>query len=143
MKAIPDETHDPSARSWVESANVADSDFPIQNLPFGVFRKRDGGSSARVGIAIGDSIVDITQLRSGGILTVADDVSAAAEACESNSLNSLMALGARPRRALRRRIFALLGTEASPADRKAVSQHLIPQSDVEMLLPACWQAVPA
>jgi len=136
MKAILDETHDPSARSWVESANAADTDFPIQNLPFGVFWERDGGSSARVGVAIGDSIVDVAKLRSEGLLTTDDDVNCASASCGSNSLNALMALGASPRRALRRRIFALLHADAAPSARTAVSPHLVAQSDVEMLLPA-------
>ena len=47
------ETHDPARRSWVESANAPDCDFPIQNLPFGVFR-RGAGATPRVGVAIGD-----------------------------------------------------------------------------------------
>ncbi len=51
------ETHDPTLRSWVESANLPDADFPIQNLPFCVFRH--GHSARRVGVAIGDSILDV------------------------------------------------------------------------------------
>ena len=58
------ETHDPSARSWVESAN-GDSDFPIQNLPFGTFR-HDGGAP-RVGVAIGDQIVDLAASADAGL----------------------------------------------------------------------------
>ena len=65
MKPSLDETHDPAVQSWVESANVSNADFPIQNLPFGVFRKRDGGPPAKVGVAIGDRIVDLAGLRSG------------------------------------------------------------------------------
>ena len=53
------ETHDPERTSWVESAQGT-TDFPIQNLPFGVFRRRDDEEPARVGVAIGDCIVDIT-----------------------------------------------------------------------------------
>ena len=49
MNPVLDETHDSKVQSWVESANVAGSDFPIQNLPFGVFRRRDAGAEARVG----------------------------------------------------------------------------------------------
>ena len=52
-----DDTHDPKRTSWVESANRADGDFPIQNLPLGVFRVA-GENRARIGIAIGDSILD-------------------------------------------------------------------------------------
>jgi fumarylacetoacetase len=134
MKPTLDETHDPSARSWVDSANAADTDFPIQNLPFGVFRAA-GNASAHIGVAIGDRVLDLGGLRSDGLLK-SDAAIAAAEACESDSLNALMALGAGPRRALRRRLFSLLGDAVSAADREAVSKHLIAQSEVEMLLPA-------
>ncbi len=105
MKPVLDETHDSKAQSWVESANAADSDFPIQNLPFGVFRRRDAGAEARVGVAIGDRILDLTGLRSEGLLAqdrAAVGLRLAADACASNSLNALMALGTGPRRALRR-----------------------------------------
>ena len=52
-------THDPARRSWVESANADGIDFPIQNLPFGVF---DDGKGARGGVALGDRIIDLTAL---------------------------------------------------------------------------------
>ena len=48
-----DESHDPALRSWIGSANDSAADFPIQNLPFGVFR-HDFEERPRVGIAIGD-----------------------------------------------------------------------------------------
>ena len=57
-----DKTHDPELKSWVESANVADGDFPIQNLPFGVFRKKNSKEKPRGGVAIGDQILDLTAL---------------------------------------------------------------------------------
>ena len=50
------ETHDPGLRSWIESANSPASDFPVQNLPFGVFRRRGNGDPPRIGVAIGDQI---------------------------------------------------------------------------------------
>lgn len=136
MKPTLDETHDPSAQSWVESANTADADFPIQNLPYGVFQKRNTESAAKIGVAIGNQILDVAGIASEGQLAADSDVARAAEACASSTLNELMALGAKPRRALRRRIFGLLHVEAPSADRQAVSPHLIPQSAVEMLLPA-------
>ena len=64
-----DETHDPSLRSWVESANDPASDFPIQNLPFGVFQRRGVAESARVGVAIGNEIVDLAACASEGCST--------------------------------------------------------------------------
>ena len=135
MKPVLDETHDSQRQSWVESANVAGSDFPIQNLPFGVFRRRDAGAKAGVGIAIGNRIVDVAGMRSEDLFAE-EGVRLAANACASDSLNSLMTLGAGPRRALRRRVHAILREEASASDRQAASRHLFARSDVDMLLPA-------
>ena len=53
------ETHDAHLQSWVASANAADCDFPIQNLPFGVFRRRESTEGFRIGVAIGDAVVDL------------------------------------------------------------------------------------
>ncbi|MBZ5668073.1 MAG: fumarylacetoacetase [Acidobacteriia bacterium] len=135
MKPVLDETHDPAVQSWVESANSPDSDFPIQNLPFGVFRRRDAGAEAKVGVAIGDRILDLDGMQSEGLLAE-DNLRLALNACASNSLNSLMALGSAPRRALRRRLHAILRQDASISDRQAASRDLIAQADVDMLLPA-------
>jgi fumarylacetoacetase len=135
MKPVLDETHDSQVRSWVESANVAGSDFPIQNLPFGVFRRRDAGAEAGVGIAIGDRILDVAAMRSEDLLAE-EGLRLAANACASDSLNSMMTLDAGPRRALRRRLYAILRQNASASDRQAASRHLVAQSDVDMLLPA-------
>jgi len=53
-----DATHDPHVRSWLESANQNGCAFPLQNLPFGVFR-RDATEPFRGGVAIGDQIIDL------------------------------------------------------------------------------------
>jgi fumarylacetoacetase len=53
------ETHDPALRSWVESANAPGTDFPIQNLPFGVFRRKGSNEAFRGGVAIGNEILDL------------------------------------------------------------------------------------
>ena len=135
MKPVLDETHDPKVQSWIESANVAGSDFPVQNLPFGVFRRRDAGAEAGVGIAIGDRIVDVAGMRSEGLFAE-EGLRFAANACAFDSLNSLMTLGAGPRRALRRRLHAILRQEAPASDRQAAARHLVAQSDADMLLPA-------
>src|ERR1700681_1001809 len=127
-----DETHDPKVQSWVESANVSDSDFPIQNLPFGVFRRRGEKSPTSVGVAIGDQILDLRESQSGSFLTG----ESAANACTTHSLNALMSLGSGARRSLRRRLHAILRAEASPSDRREVAKHLVAQADVDMLLPA-------
>jgi fumarylacetoacetase len=135
MKSLLDETHDPKALSWVESANDVGSDFPIQNLPFGVFWRRDTGEQARVGVAIGDHILDLARIRNDGVLP-GDSLRLAVDACSSNSLNALMALGTGPRRALRQRLHTMLRVDAPAADRNAASRCLVPQANVEMRLPA-------
>src|ERR1700693_3544127 len=135
MKPVLDETHDPKVQSWIESANLAGSDFPVQNLPFGVFRRRDAGAEAGVGIAIGDRIVDVAGMRSEGLFAE-EGLRFAANACASDSLNSLMTLGAGPRRALRQRLYAILRQDAPASDRQAAARHLVAQSDADMLLPA-------
>jgi fumarylacetoacetase len=135
MKPVLDETHDSKTQSWVGSANDSASDFPIQNLPFGIFRRRGEGGAARVGVAIGDRILDLYGMQSDGLLAE-EGIRISANACASNSLNALMSLGAIPRRALRRHLHAILREDASPSDRQAASQHLVAQGDVDMLLPA-------
>jgi fumarylacetoacetase len=96
-----DESHDPALRSWVESANQPGSDFPIQNLPFGVFRRRDAAGPHRIGVAIGDSVLDLVHCRELGLLReLPADVQAVLGA---PALNGLMALGVPAIRAAARR----------------------------------------
>ena len=87
MKPILDETHERGTESWVESANSPSAEFPIQNLPFGVFRS-PGSLSANIGVAIGDSIVSIAGLANEGLLAPCD--SATIEACRAHTLNELI-----------------------------------------------------
>ena len=86
-----DATHDAGRRSWVESANDGRSDFPIQNLPFGVFRRAGSGEVARVGVAIGNMILDVSAGSRLGYFS--GNAAAPAKACASPALNELMALG--------------------------------------------------
>jgi fumarylacetoacetase len=135
MKPVLDETHDSTTQSWIESANAADSDFPIQNLPFGVFRRRGARAEPRAGVAIGDRVLDLDGLLSSCYIPD-EKLRAAVNACTSDSLNALMALGSGPRRALRRRLHTILRHDAAASDRRTASSHLVAQSDVDMLLPA-------
>ena len=130
-----DETHDPARASWVESA-AGHPEFPIQNLPFGVFRARDDNRPARVGVAIGDRILDLAACRDEGRFSGL--AQRAADACVAPTLNRLMALGRAPRAELRRQVGALLDRD-SPARRSNRRQHerlLVPMADAELLLPA-------
>ena len=102
-----DATHDPDLRSWVASAQDH-ADFPIQNLPFGVFGPLAG--APRGGVAIGDDILDLRALDEAGLLE--GEAQAACRACAGPTLNPFLALGAGPRRALRAAVSALLAAGA-------------------------------
>jgi fumarylacetoacetase len=131
MKPQLNETHNASLRSWVESANRVGTDFPIQNLPFGVFKKMGSAMSPRIGVAIGDSIVDIHSCRQQGLFTgTADSASAA---CEESTLNHLMSLGGTHWSALRKRLSSLLAENSREKEKMKAS--LFPMSEVELLLP--------
>jgi fumarylacetoacetase len=128
------DTHDPALQSWVESANAADADFPIQNLPFGVFAHPVSGV-ATVGIAIGDHILDLPAAYDAGLLDgAADD---AALACGAGILNPLMALGGRHWSALRVAVSRILlaGDDGAEA-RAAQDDILVPMAGTRMRLPA-------
>jgi fumarylacetoacetase len=104
MNTQPDHTHDSRARSFVQSANIEGCDFPLQNLPLGAFHT---GQSARLCVAIGDSVFDLSSASSLGLLGVEDELLCAV-CCES-SLNELMGLGPERWRGLRHVLFDLLG----------------------------------
>jgi fumarylacetoacetase len=130
------ETHDPSLRCWVESAHAEETDFPIQNLPFGVFRRAESNEAARVGVAIGDQILDV-----GACLReeLFDGLAAqAAEKCTGSSLNELMALGPASWSALRQQISAVLRVDgaAYQRDPQLGAKLLVPMAQAELLLPA-------
>jgi fumarylacetoacetase len=110
-----DQTHDPKLRSWVASAN-GHPDFPIQNLPLGVFTPPGGSTGSRAGVAIGDMVLDLSAAHAAGLFS--GEAARAAEAASGGTLNALFALGAGPRRALRARLSELLA-ESSAEQAKA------------------------
>src|SRR5690349_15662121 len=124
-----DETHDPNKRSWVASAN-GHPDFPIQNLPLGVFSPPGGGERRR-GTAIGDSILDLSSPHVHSALS--GDAVRAAEAASGPTLNELFALGSGPRQALRQQLSALL---AEAAGNQTLNSALHLASDCTLHLPA-------
>jgi fumarylacetoacetase len=132
MSAI-DETHDPRRESWVASAR-GHAEFPIQNLPFGVFSPR--GGPPRGGVAIGDAIFDLT---AGLEAELFSGVAArAAEAAAGAALNPLMALGPGPRVALRKRLSVLLSADnPERAKIESLSPRVLHNAaDCAMHLPA-------
>jgi fumarylacetoacetase len=133
---MTDHTHNPDAASWVASAFEAGTDFPIQNLPFGVFSRRGSGERPRVGVAIGDLVLDVAACEAADLITGA--AAAAARDCGAASLNALMARGRADWTALRHALFGLLDADAPDADviQDRVAPFLIPQADADMYLPA-------
>ncbi|HET8648867.1 MAG TPA: fumarylacetoacetase [Gemmatimonadales bacterium] len=130
------ETHRTDLRSWVESANQPGTPFPIQNLPFGVFGRRGVEDLPRVGVAIGDQILDVSEANGLGVFTGA--ALDAAYACEHPGLNPLMASDPEEVSALRAQISALLRDDGPMADRRPRLREvaLIPMRDAELFLPA-------
>jgi fumarylacetoacetase len=129
------ETHNPSLRSWLASANTADTDFPIQNLPFAVFRRQGSAEPFRGGVAIGDQIVDLAAVAGQGLL--GGEAGAAAQAAASDTLNALMARGPAAWSALRAALSqALRAGAAAQQAQQAFTTCLVPQADAEYTVPA-------
>lgn len=124
-----DATHDPNLQSWVKSANQS-SDFPIQNLPFGIFHTSDN-LQPRIGVAIGDQILDLTKCCKAGLLSNLPQ--ALQLACQAPLLNSLMALGRAASLQLRQRLSELL--QANTQIPSEYFNLLTSISDAELLLP--------
>ncbi len=131
MRSI-DVTHDPSLASWVDSANRPGCDFPLQNLPFAVFRRAGSGESLRCGVGIGDAVLDLTAL--GSAAPRSGPAAEALAACAAPALNGLMALGPAAALALRRALSELLRTGSPHA--AALASALVPQARAEFAVPA-------
>ena len=125
------ETHDPALRSWVASAYETGTDFPIQNLPFGVFRRAGSQEPWRGGVAIGDQVVDLAALQRAHPF---DGLAAEALAAAAGpSLNALMALGPAHWSALRLALSRAL--RQGSALQATVAACLVPQAAAELTLP--------
>ena len=126
------ETHDPQLTSWVATANDGRTDFPIQNLPFAIFRRQGSNEAWRGGVAIGDQIVDMAAAVQAGVFT--GDALAPAQAAAESSLNHLMGLGPQRLSSLRKSLSKALQTGAS--QEAALKACLVPQAEAEYHLPA-------
>lgn len=120
-----DETHAVTAVSWFREANHHPQ-FPLQNLPLGIFSTSNG---RRAGIAIGDHIIDIARL----MPCLQGNARDAAEAARGETLNTLLAMGSGPRKALRRSVFKLL---TDTQHESTVRAALIPTSQCQLHVPA-------
>jgi fumarylacetoacetase len=111
-----DNTHDPQLKSWVESANEPGCDFPIQNLPFGIFKRKGKNEAPRGGVAIGDQILDLAclDIRTGP------------------TLNGIAAMGSAVWTQIRRRLSRMLAKKTAP---KKLSKYLVPMKQAQLFLP--------
>jgi len=119
-------------KSWVASANDPATDFPLENLPYGVFRY---AHRTQIGVAIGDRVLELGTCASEGLLKeLASDI---VDACTAQVLNPLMSLGPRAWSELRNQIQVSLSADGSDEDlQRRLASMLVPMRDAEMLLPA-------
>ena len=127
------QTHDATLRSWVASANSPATDFPIQNLPFGIFSRK--GDTPRVGVAIGDQIVDVTECEKANVWGA--DGRDVARLCADSTLNRVAESSRDALSAFRTRLSELLTGEPDESGIKPLPDRaLIPMADAELHLPA-------
>jgi fumarylacetoacetase len=125
-----DQTHDPALKSFIASANAPGCDFPIQNLPFGAFRRHSATGGPRIGVAIGDEMLDIA-----AVADLLDGAAGhAATACAVPHLNDLMKLGPAYWAALRSELSQLLST-ADADQQSRVEHNLTPIAAAEFFVP--------
>jgi fumarylacetoacetase len=128
------ETHDPDLKCWVESANDPNTDFPIQNLPFGVFNKPESLDLPSVGVAIGDQVLDLSAVSE--VLWSDDFDDEIADVCSYESLDFMMILEPEIISELRQRLSSLLSADNDTDERYIIEDFLIPVNEVELILPA-------
>ena len=112
--------------SWVESANSPDTDFPLNNLPYGVFSTNS--LEPRCGVAIGDQILDVAALEEAGLISLADE-----PVFDVPYWNDVMELGPEAWAALRDRLMRLLAADA--AEQAQVAPHLVAMEDALLHMP--------
>ncbi len=115
-------------RSWVESANAPGCEFPLNNLPYGVFSV---GNARRCGVAIGDMILDVSALEVAGTLRP-DPVQ---DVLQGASWNAFMSLGKSVWSAYRGGLVALLSKDAEVVTQRALHAHLLPAKDARLYMP--------
>ncbi len=126
-------THDPAATSWLSAANARGCDFPIQNLPFAVFRRTGSDERYRGGMAIGDQVLDLAALAGGSALS--GKAREGAQLCAREALNDFLAAGPLVWQALRHAVFGLLERDAT-ADMVDITRRcLVPMDAVQYTLP--------
>ncbi len=125
-------THNPDLKSWVEAANEKGCDFPIQNIPFAIFRRKGSNEPFRGGVAIGNQILDLMALNATGHFT-GKAATALVSCCEA-TLNDFMALGFEYWSALRHELSA--GLTVNSGDQAVLQQCLVDMAEAEYDVPA-------
>ncbi len=125
-------THDPELASWVQSANRKDCDFPIQNLPFSVFKRKGENEAFRGGVAIGDQVLDLAALKETKIFGGPE--AEALDAAAQSSLNAFMSLGPSAWSRFRTTLSECLKTQSPHA--ALLESCLVPQDVAEYQVPA-------
>ncbi|TMP20317.1 fumarylacetoacetase [Pseudoalteromonas sp. S2721] len=129
--SLINETHDINLKSWVASANEANCDFPIQNLPFAEVRRKNSDEAFRGAVAIGDQVIDLAKVNELGLFS--GDAQIAVKAASQATLNEFMGLGQQYWSALRLALSKALREGAS--EQAQLSEALIAQADIEFSLP--------
>lgn len=125
------ETHDPQLKSWILSANDGVTDFPIQNLPFASFRPKGAKDGYRIGVAIGDQILDLKHALANKLLSFSSDQIKAA--LSQSKLNDFMALGMNDWSLVRRTLSEALKADAPQKD--ALAACLVAEDTAEFTTP--------
>jgi fumarylacetoacetase len=129
------ETHRADLASWVESA-AGETPYPVQNLPLGIFRRREADESWRAGVAIGDEVLDLAAVSRVGLLSGA--AARAGARCAAPSLNGVLAFQPADWSALRLQVSRLLRSDTTEGERARRHRHeiMVEAADIEMTLPA-------
>jgi fumarylacetoacetase len=128
------ETCDPAIASWVDSANTADGDFPLQNLPFASFREPRQGSPWRIGVAIGNRVLDLSAAAEDGLLDALPPE--VLHAVRGATLNGVLALGTRAVGVVRHAVHRLLRADSARSLQTRVAHRLLDEEALEYRLPA-------
>ncbi len=140
------ETHDPNLKSWIESANAPDTDFPIQNLPFCIAEIPDRSTSTWT--RIGDYLLNLDGCERAGLLKHPRKNWYFSSTSETHdkifqlfepypfSINEVMKFDENVRKYIRRRLVEILRDDADEETRRLVESFLVPVSEAEILTPA-------
>lgn len=127
------QTHNAATRSWLDSANAPDCDFPVQNLPLAVFRTIGSREAFRGGVAIGDQVIDLAKLSQTTCLSGL--AAQAALRCGQPSLNEFFSMGPAAWQALRHGLFALLEEGVSDSTTTVLRTCLVSMDHIEFKVP--------